>query len=302
MSGATRAHLALSAVALIYGANYVIAKSVMPDPIGPNSFIVLRVFGAALLFWLITNRRMMWPQRRDWPRFVACALTGVVINQLLFFNGLALTSPINSSIIMTSNPILVMLLYAAWNRRRIPWIRMLGVGFGAAGAVSLLLLSAADTVQLSHPLGDAFILINSLSYAFYLVMLKPLMGRYPPLVIITWVFTIGFVCVLPFGGWGLQEVPWHNLNGWQWASVGYVIVCVTFLTYLLNIVAIGHSSPTLASAYIYFQPMLAAMFSWFFASLQGVDYTSDITWMKAGCAGLIFFGVYLVGREKKAVH
>lgn len=298
MKKATRAHVALSAVALIYGANYIIAKSVMPDPIGPNSFIVLRVFGAALLFWIITNRRMEWPDRRDWPRFIACALTGVVINQLMFFNGLSLTSPINSSIIMTSNPIMVMLIYALWNRTRIPWVRALGVAFGAVGAVSLLLLSASDTSHMSNPLGDAFILINSISYAFYLVMVKPLMEKYHPLAIVTWVFTIGFFCVLPFGGWGLSEVQWQVLNAWQWASVAYVIVCVTFLTYLLNIVAIRDSSPTLASVYIYFQPMLAAIFSWLFAMIQQVDYTGDITWTKAGCAALIFLGVYLVGREK----
>ncbi|MFM7726263.1 MAG: EamA family transporter, partial [Flavobacteriales bacterium] len=81
------AHMALLAVALIYGANFIIAKSVMPDPIEPTSFIALRVMGAAALFWLVAVRRIVIPQREDWWRFLVCAAVGVATNQLLFFNG-----------------------------------------------------------------------------------------------------------------------------------------------------------------------------------------------------------------------
>jgi drug/metabolite transporter (DMT)-like permease len=299
MTGATRAHAALSAVALIYGANYVIAKSVMPDPIGPNSFIVLRVFGAAVLFWLMVNRRIQWPARRDVPRLVACALTGVVINQLFFFNGLALTSPLNSAIIMTSNPILVMVISAWLFKQKVTPRRIAGVVLGAMGAVSLLMLSSFASSQLSSTAGDVAILVNSVSYAFYLVLVKPLMVRYKPLTIVTWVFTIGFFCVLPFGGWGLGEVKWSVLTSWQWFCVVFVIVCVTFFTYLLNILALSHVPPTVASSYIYFQPLLAALFSWLFTFVLDSDYTGDFSLAKAGCALMIFLGVYMVGKDAR---
>jgi drug/metabolite transporter (DMT)-like permease len=294
----TKAHLALASSALIYGANYIIAKSVMPNPIGPNSFIILRVVGASILFWLIAARKISIPKREDWFRLFLCAVCGVATNQLLFFNGLALTSPINASIIMTSNPIIVMLISAFMLRQKVNGMKIAGVIAGAVGAVTLLLLSSFDVSRQSSVTGDLCILINSISWAFYLVMVKPLMRTYNPLTITAWVFAIGILLVTPFGIKEAGTIAWSTLTMWQWFSVGYVIICVTFLTYLFNMIGVQHLSPTIASSYIYFQPLLAGIFAFVFSYFLGTDFTGDITLAKVGCAALIFVGVYLVSRSE----
>ena len=106
------AHIALSVVALTYGGNYLVAKGLMPDLVGPSGFIVLRVTGALVLFGLLLLVRPEKVERKDLPRMAFCGLTGVGINMLLFFNGLNATSPVNASLIMTVNPILVLLASA----------------------------------------------------------------------------------------------------------------------------------------------------------------------------------------------
>jgi drug/metabolite transporter (DMT)-like permease len=283
MTRTAQAHLALAAAALIYGANYIIAKSVMPHPIGADSFIALRVVGAFILFVIIAGKRMVVPERQDWWRFILCAICGVATNQLLFFNGLALTSPINASIIMTSNPIIVMVISAVLLRQRITLLKVLGVLLGAAGAVMLLWLSAHDVTRGSSLTGDMFILVNSISWGFYLVLVKPLMQKYDPLVITAWVFLVGIFLVLPFGGMGIATIQWGELTTWQWFSVAYVIVCTTFLTYLFNMIGVHHLSPTIASAYIYFQPLLAGIFAFLFSMWLHENYTEGITWSKVFC-------------------
>jgi drug/metabolite transporter (DMT)-like permease len=290
------AHMALAGAALIYGANYIIAKSVMPNPIGPNSFITLRVLGACLLFWFVAYRKIKIPERQDWWRFLVCAICGVATNQLLFFNGLSLTSPVNASIIMTSNPIIVMIISAVLLRQKITWLKAIGVFLGAVGAITLLWLSTYDTTKQSSLLGDMCILINSISWGFYLVLVKPLMAKYHPMMITAWVFLIGVFLVLPFGGMGLQSIAWNDLNSWQWFSIFYVIVFTTFLTYLFNMIGVHRLSPTVASAYIYFQPMLAGIFAYIFSFFLHRDFTGDITWNKVFCTAMIFAGVYLVSR------
>lgn len=299
MSPAIKAHLALATVAVIYGANYVIAKSVMPDPIGPNSFITIRVLGATMLFWLFAFRKFQVPDKKDWPRFIACGLTGVAINQLLFFNGLSLTSPVNGSIIMTSNPIMVMIISAFLLSVRINLMKIAGIALGAGGAIALLLMSSRNDHSGLHFKGDVFILVNSLSYAFYLVLVKPLMNKYHPLLVIAWVFTVGLMAVLPFDGWSVSSLPWENLNAWQWFSVVYVVIATTFLAYLLNIYALHILSPTVASAYVYFQPVLAGVFSFLFSLWLDQNYTGDITVGKAACTLLIFSGIYLISRSEQ---
>ena len=104
-------HLALLAANIIYGINYAVAKDVMPNYIEPFGFILLRVLGALSLFWIFHicgNKEKI--DRKDFPRLIVCGFFGVALNQLLFFKGLDITSPINASIIMTSNPILVLLI------------------------------------------------------------------------------------------------------------------------------------------------------------------------------------------------
>lgn len=301
MSNALRGHLALLSVALIYGANYIIAKSVMPEPIGANSFITLRVAGACLLFWLIVGKRAVIPNKEDRWRFVLCALTGVATNQLFFFNGLALTSPINASIIMTSNPIMVMLISAVLLKQRITWMKSLGVVIGAVGAITLLWISTHDTSKQSSLTGDIYILINSLSFAFFLVLVKPLMSKYHPFVVTAWIFTIGVIMVLPFGGLGIAAVEWHTLTAWQWFCVGFVIVFTTFFSYLFNSIGLHYTSSTVASSYIYLQPILAGVFAFLFSGMLEKNFAADITMSKVLCTLLIFTGVFLVSRaEAKA--
>lgn len=297
MNRSAVAHLALASAALIYGANYIIAKTVMPDPIGPTSFIALRVTGACVLFWLFAWRKISIPYKEDWWRFFLCAVAGVATNQLLFFNGLALTSPVNASIIMTSNPILVMIISAIALKQKITLQKSVGILLGMAGAITLLWLSSFDLTKQSSVKGDIFILINSISWAFYLVLIKPLMHKYHPLMITAWVFLIGIFLVIPFGGIGLKAIDWHQLTNWQWFSILYVIIGTTFLTYLFNMIGVHRLSPTVASSYIYFQPMLAGVFAFLFAEILDRDFTGDITWMKVLCTMLIFAGVFIVSKS-----
>ena len=108
------AHLGLLLVNMIYGANYLIAKGLMPNKLQPSGFILIRVVSAAIIFQII---RFIWKHplitnKKDLARAAVCGLFGVALNQLLFFNGLSIGSPINASVIMVSNPVLVLLLGA----------------------------------------------------------------------------------------------------------------------------------------------------------------------------------------------
>jgi drug/metabolite transporter (DMT)-like permease len=297
MSESLKAHIALLGAAIIYGANYVIAKSVMPEPISANGFIVMRVVGAGLLFWFIRFWVKEKIQRKDWLRLALCGLTGVAINQLMFFNGLQITSPLNAAIIMTSNPILVMVMASALLKNSITARKVLGVLAGALGAVGIIYLSSSGTNSISSVKGDIFILINSISYAIYLVIVKPLMSRYKAMTVISWVFFFGFCFVVPVGYNEFAAIPWPTFTSWQIFAAAFVVLGTTFLTYLFNIYALKRVQPTVASSYIYFQPLLAGIFSWVFSLVSDHNYTSDFSWLKILCALSIVFGVWMVSQK-----
>lgn len=295
------AHLALLTVNLIYGANYVLAKDIMPDYILPNGLILIRVAGATLLFWIV--RLFIWEKvnRKDLILIAFCALFGVSLNQLFFFNGLNLTSPINSSIIMTSNPIMVVILAFFLLKERIQPLKITGVIVGTFGAVWLILLGNPHDSGTSSILGDIYIFINSLTYALYLVLVKPLMSKYKPITVITLVFTfgLGYIMLYPPVWTELRLVDFSAIPAFIYWEIAFVIVAVTFLAYLLNIFALKIVSPSIASSYIYLQPVFAGVFAWLFMSWLKADYVQDITLEKVFCSLLIALGVYLISVSSK---
>lgn len=297
MSNVARAHIVLFIVGVFYAVNYIVAKGIMPEYIGPSGFIFYRVFGATALFWIV--HRFISKEkiaREDYPRFIQAALFGVALNQLFFFNGLNITSPLNASVIMTSNPVLVLLAAAVILKERITVFKVAGIGLGLAGSLMLILLPVLLGYselewKAGDPLGDAMILINAISYGIYLVTVKPLMNKYEPMTVIKWVFTFGCVMVFPFGYSQALEVDWANMPIDIFWGVMYVIICVTFLVYFLNVYAMKTVSPSVVSAYIYLQPVLAGTLS---IALE----MEKLHWIKLLSAAMIFSGVYLVSIRK----
>jgi drug/metabolite transporter (DMT)-like permease len=297
MTNSTKAHLALMVVGILYAVNYIVAKGIMPEFIGPSGFIFYRVFGATILFWLVhrfTSKEKIL--REDYPKFIQAALFGVAINQLFFFNGLNITSPLNASVIMTSNPILVLLAAAVILKERITITKVTGITLGLVGSLMIivlpLLLGYSDIEwRAGDPLGDGMILINAISYGIYLVTVKPLMAKYEPMTVIKWVFTFGSVMVFPFGCSQALEVDWQDMPTDIFWGVVYVVVGVTFMAYFLNVYAMKTVSPSVVSAYIYLQPVLAGALS----LTLGME---ELHWIKVVAAILIFTGVYLVSIRK----
>lgn len=299
------AHLALFTVNFIYGVNYVVAKGLMPAVIGPSGFIVLRVVGAGLLFWILRALRPERVPATDLGRLFLCAFFGVALNQLMFFHGLMRTTPINASIIMVATPILVLVGAGVLLQERITWTKALGVLLGACGALVLILAKPKGTATGATALGDAFILINATSYGLFLVMVKPLMRKYSAITVMAWCFLFGMLFVLPFGWNEFLAVKWSALTTPLVLALGFVVVMVTFVAYLMNTWALGQVSPTVVGTYIYLQPLLAALFTWLFVRI-GADrlgipgqYEAGVGVVQAGCAAAIFTGVYLVGRADR---
>ncbi len=287
MSRKLSAHLSVLFANIIYGANYSIAKEVMPVLIQPFAFILIRVCAAAILF-MVAGRLLFREsiEKRDYRRLFFCAVFGVVINQLLFFKGLSMTSPINSGLIMVTNPIFVLILSFIFLKEKVTGRRVLGIVSGISGASLLILFGAQAASGVADPLGDFFILLNSLSYAIYLVMVIPLMKKYHPVSIMQFIFITGSFMVIPFGWSEFVQIRWQDFGTSDWMAAVFVVVGTTFLAYLFNTLALRELSPGVVSVYIYLQPVLAAGF----AILLGKDQPDLIHLLSAL---LVFAGVWL---------
>ena len=118
------------------------------------------------------------------------------------------------------------------------------------------------------------------------------MQKYRPIIVIRWLFLIGFFIVLPFGAMQFSVIPWTAFTYKSWAALAFIVICVTFFTYLWNIYALRVLNASVAGAYIYLQPIFAAIIS---VLVMG----EHVTWQKTIAAIFIFTGVISATRSFK---
>ncbi len=294
MNTRTLAIIAVSIATLIYGVNYTIAKDVMPVYVKPYAFILLRVFGATLVFWLLgLFVKTQKVDKKDYKKIALASFFGIALNMLSFFKGLSLTTPISASVMMVTSPIMVLLFSLILLKERIIKRQIVGIALGLLGAVILIVYgkNSAENATNSN-LGNFLVFVNATSYGLYLVLVKNLISKYNPLVFIKWLYLFGLVLVLPFGLAEFNEIQWATMPTNIYLKVGFVIIFTTCITYIFNLFGLSKLKPTTVSVFIYLQPVIASIY----ALLVGSD---SLNLIKISASIIIFFGVYLVTKQAK---
>jgi len=278
---------------LIYGVSFTVAKDVMPLYIKPFGFILIRVFGATVLFWIagifVKKEKIVI---NDFMRIFLASIFGIALNMLAFFKGLSLTSPISASVIMVTSPIIVLSFATIFLNEKATKKKLSGIFIGMAGAALLILYGQTLKLGDSEILGNFLILVNATSYALYLILIKDLSKKYHPLTFAKWLYLFGFILIIPFGLREFNEVNWSNIPQSALFSIAFIVVFTTFLTYLFNLLAIRKLKPTTLSIFIYLQPVIASAY----ALIVGSD---SLNLIKIIATILIFIGVLLVTRKPK---
>ncbi len=292
MTKRTLALLAALGATTIYGLNHTIAKGVMPAYVQPFGFIMIRVLGATALFWGIS---FLGPKERiekkDWGRLLLCSLFGMAINMLAFFKGLDLSTPINSAVLVTTTPIIVVILSAFLIKEHIRFIKGLGIATGLIGAIVLIVYG--QEIRQDAPniaLGNILFLINSLFFGLYLILTKKLVAKYHPFTLMKWLFLIGIFLNAPVALPEFLEISWSTLPFDAIWKIAFVVLGTTFCTYLFNAYALTQLKASTVSAFVYVQPLVGILFAVF----TGKDQLSPI---KIGAALLVLLGVYLVSKR-----
>lgn len=293
MNSRNTAFLFASLAALIYGINFTVAKEVMPHYIKPYGFILVRVFGAAILFWItglfIKKEKIA---TKDFSRILMASVFGTALNMLTFFKGLSLTTPISASVIMVSTPIIVLTFATIFLKEKATKRKLTGIFIGMFGAILLIVYGKSLGTATNGVLGNFLVFINAASYALYLITIKNLTKKYHPLTIAKWLYLFGFILVIPFGINEFLEVDFTNLPNFAIVRIGYVVLFTTFLAYMFNLFAIKKLKPTTLSIFIYLQPVIASVYALFVGS-------DSLNAIKIIATVLIFVGVYLVTRKSK---
>ncbi len=291
-------HVCAAGANVIWGLMAPIAKVVMIGGlVTPLVLTDMRVFGAALLFWLASffapREKVAKP---DLLRLFFASLFAIILNQGSYIFGVGLTTPGNATILTSSMPLWAMVLAAILLKDPITLKKLVGILMGAVGALILILSKSdmpANSLVESNVWGDLLVTAAQLSFAFYVVKFKDLVTRYNLFTTMKWMFTFASLCILPFSFSALAQTQWFDLSLSEWSSVFFVVIGGTFFSYLLIVVGQRNLKPTVAAMYNYVQPVVGCLA----ATAMGLD---SITWFKVFAILLIFSGVYLVTHSRSA--
>lgn len=298
MSKRTLALIGATIVSIIYGVTFTIAKDVMPKYVDAYGFIIMRVGGATILFWMSwlfsSNSAAIREEkidRADFPRIIWAAFFGVALNMLSFFKGLSLTSPISASVLMVCTPIIVLILSAFILKERMQKRMIFGIVLGLIGTAVLILYGKSSENASNPTVGNLLVFVNATSYGLYLVIVKKLMDKYNAFNFAKWIYLFGFIMVLPFGWGEFEAINWTLMPMEMYWKIGFIVVFSTFGTYILNLLSMRELKPTLVAVFVYLQPFFATVF----AISLGKD---ELSLVKIVSAIFIFSGVYLVTMKK----
>jgi len=293
MNQSYKAYSAALIANLIFGSSYAAVKYITPGYIHPFALNFVRVGVTLSLFWILFLFKpgKVKLDRKDLPRFLICALTGIVINQLFFIKGVSLTTVIHSSLLSLGSPIFITIIAAWLLKEGFTFLKAIGLACGVGGASILILMKDQSGTASNMVLGDILVLINAISYAFYLVLVRPLMAKYSGIQVLRWIFTLGAVGILPIGLPYMLSTSWVSFDIAHWMVLAYVAIFSTFVAYLLTVQSIQLIGSSATGAFIYTQPVFAAIFAMIFTG----EY---FTLYKLVAAILIFTGVYLVNSKK----
>jgi drug/metabolite transporter (DMT)-like permease len=285
-------HIALISANIIFGMNTPISRTLMPEILSPYTLTFFRLAGGMLLFWIISLfvKKEKVPAKDLLLLFFA-SFFSLTLNQLPFFVGLSMTSPIDASIVVTMLPILTMILAALFIKEPITLMKAIGVLVGASGALLLVFNNHADHAGNSNFWGNIIVFGAVSSFAIYLTVFKNLITRYSPITVMKWMFLFGTVVGFPFCYEPLMATDFSLLSSGTFWRIGYMVIFATFFGYLLIPIGQKVLRPTTLSMYNYLQPVVASLLA-VFIGIDTFGYEQALSGL------LVFSGVYIVTQSK----
>lgn len=239
----------------IWGISIVGAKILIDGPftgleIVFGRFLMASLIFAPLLYFLHSrseDKTKYLPSKKSWMHIIGISITGVSLNNMIFYYGLARTDAGVASLLVSVNPLATMLIAVFLLGEKMNWKKYVSVGLGMVG-VSLIVGFADTSGKL---LGNMMIVLAvsiwGASFSFSKMASNDGMS---PIAITGWSEILGTLTLLPFmtrASWQKYELIFTDLEFTLWFL--FLGVIAAFLAYILHYRAVeelgaGKVAPT----------------------------------------------------------
>ncbi|MGM9738949.1 MAG: DMT family transporter [Candidatus Cryptobacteroides sp.] len=288
-------HLACIIAYAIFGINIITCKDLTGSHIiSPLALFSLRSAGAGAIFWFLSAfLRKEKVEKQDYLKIFGASVLGFFLTQISFLMAIPDITPMDCSIISSLSPIYTMFIAAVALKEPITFKKAGGVLLSFAGIVFLIVNSTASSggTAVTNARGIALMVVNSLCFALYLGIFKPVIQKYSVVTFMKWIFLFSTIMSLPLSVGELVRLDYSAFTPGLRFDLAFLIIGATFISYFLIPFGQKRIRPTLVSMYTYVQPIIATAIS----ICIGMD---TVTWQKILAAVTVFTGVIIVNFSK----
>ena len=254
--------LLLLFMATIWGVNFSVVKFGMRyvEPLAFNAVRVV-IAGAALLL-IARVRRLELPPRRQLWALLGLGVLGNGVYQALFIEGISRTRAGNASLVMAATPVLIAVFGRLRGVEKLHRRGYIGIALSVAGLGIVMSGTASAHIGDASLTGDGLILLASLTWAIYTVLLKPYTHPVAGVQVAALTMIGGAIplCVLAVPSVG--RTAWTELPLSAWGAIGYGSMFALVIAYLIWYRGIKLIGPTRTSMYSNLQPIIAVLVAW----------------------------------------
>jgi drug/metabolite transporter (DMT)-like permease len=277
---------------LFWAGNFVVGRAVC-DEVPPAMLAFARHF-VALVFLLPFGWAAM---RRDFRRYWDCrwqilptSLAGMVAFNLLVYLGLHSTTASNAQLLNSTIPVLIVLLSAAFLKRRLSITQVVSLVLSCAGVLTIILHGEfARLVALRFSSGDLLVFAGMVSFAIFSISLRSLPADIDRLGLLGAQLVVAVVVLFPPLVWEYVGGARANWSTAALAAMLYVGIAASLLANLLYMFGIARVGSARAGMFIHLVPLYGAIMS---AALLGESLQSyHVVGIAAIIAGLACFNM-----------
>lgn len=290
--------LAILTAHLVWGVATPLVKVILND-VPPISLLYLRcLFTVVLLFPLyefVFLKR--YPKltldgspitRKDKLQLFAAGFLGTFLNISAYFWGQSLTTVSDAAIIISTGTIFIAAYSYIFMKERLPKLAYTGIILAFAGT---LIVIGSPLLQLGQGsgLGNLLLLVATISGAASFLIIRDLVKRFDPFVIIFMSFLISLPFTVPFMLWEFVLDPtWMTkLGASHYYIMAYLIAGSSIVAYFLSNIGLKYLPASIAAAFGYSSTIVAILLGIFFLK------ESPTVYFFVG-GGLIMLGLILV--------
>jgi drug/metabolite transporter (DMT)-like permease len=291
----TKAFVALAAVCFLWGTTWLASKEgVKHMPALQLSGIRQFLGGLAYIIFFLVRGKVAWPKGKEWITIFILGLFNFILSNGLATWGLKYISAGLASILNAIVPLWLVVIGFFGKRSRLPQKAIIGFTMGFAGICIIFYEHLHDFANSDFRWGIMLSVAATFTWAMGTIYTKEHAKRFNPYFGIGLQMVISGIALTGLSRVTGLHVPLSAIPWQSWASIGYLVIFGSVISFIAFLYALQHLSAEQTSIYAYINPIVAVL-------LGMLLFDEKLTTFIAAGGAVTLYGVYLVNNALRKV-